>query len=380
VFPDPHGASPAAVPTAVARILDANENRAGEGLRTIEDYFRFACNQSELAARCKQLRHELTTVLALVPLHHRLLARDASRDVGRHVSTERERVRDSAEDVLRANFKRISQALRSLEEWTKTQHSPAASALEQLRYRVYELESEWAAKFASPQARLNQARLYVLVDGADTPAEFAVRIEQLVAAKVGIIQLRDKRLPDRELYHRASLLRERTSHTGTLCVINDRVDVAVAVGADGVHLGQEDLPPQSVRRILAPGMLLGISTHSLGQAHAAVAQGASYIGSGPTFPSRTKKFAQFPGLAFLEQVADTITIPVFAIGGISLENLAMVQETGVSRVAVSSAIWLSNSPRKAAESFLNGLASRSDRPATHYAPSHLDVSEEGNRQ
>lgn len=356
------------IPAAVARIVDANENRASEGLRTVEDYFRFACNEAKLAARCKHLRHELASILAQLPLPDRLLARDATSDVGRHISTPQEQVRESVEAVLRASFKRITQALRSLEEWTKTQHVTAAGALEQLRYQVYELESQWAAQCTGPRMRLQHARLYVLVDGADSESEFIDRITQLVEAEVEAIQLRDKRLSDRVLHARATKLRQVTVNSSTLFLVNDRVDIAVATGADGVHLGQDDLPPETVRRLLPSGMLLGISTHSIEQARRAVEARADYLGAGPTFPSRTKSFERFPGPAFLRQIAAEIKVPTFAIGGISLDNLSTVQQAGISRVAVSSSIWQAASVREAVIAFRRALFRSTDVPGSSPSP------------
>ena len=126
--------------------------------------------------------------------------------------------------------------------------------------------------------------------------------------------------------------------------MNDRPDLAVLSSTDGVHVGQEELSVQDVRRIVGPEMLVGLSTHTIEQARDAVLAGASYIGCGPTFPSGTKHFDSFPGLTFLREVAAEISLPAFAIGGITPENLREVLKSGMKRVAVGGAVTASKSP------------------------------------
>jgi thiamine-phosphate pyrophosphorylase len=177
----------------------------------------------------------------------------------------------------------------------------------------------------------------------------------LIDAGIGMIQLRDKSLDDRALIERARQLRQLTRGTTALAVINDRPDVAVAVAADGVHLGQEDLPVKTTRVIVGTQMLIGVSTHDIDQARAAVLEGANYLGAGPTFASQTKAFEDFAGLAYLKQVAAEIHLPVFAIGGISATNLPQVLATGIRRVAVGAAITAAREPASAAGTLLSML-------------------------
>jgi thiamine-phosphate pyrophosphorylase len=154
---------------------------------------------------------------------------------------------------------------------------------------------------------------------------------------------------------RARRLRQLTRGTPTLCIINDRSDIAAAVHADGVHLGQEDLGVKDARAIVGPRMLIGVSTHNIDQARAAVLDGANFLGAGPTFPSQTKKFEIFAGLDFLREVAAEIRLPTFAIGGITADNLPDVLATGISRVAVGAAVTAANNPGSAARSLLDIL-------------------------
>lgn len=203
---------------------------------------------------------------------------------------------------------------------------------------------------------LRDARLYVLLDGRDSCAGLAGLAQRLIDAGVDVLQLRDKRLPDRVLLERARLLRELTAGTGTLFIVNDRPDLAVLSQADGVHVGQDELTVADCRTIAGATRLVGVSTHSPAQARQAVADGADYIGCGPTFPSQTKAFDEFPGLEFLRVVQAEIGIPAFAIGGISGENLPRVLETGFRRIAVSSSVTATEEPAAAARSLRQLLA------------------------
>jgi len=319
------------------RILDAAFNRAAEGLRVVEDYLRFGLDDAHLTRLAKQLRHELATHAAALGSTEQARARDSGADVGRTISNHSERSRRTAEDVVAASFKRVEQALRSLEEYGKLRSNSVAALLEQLRYRTYTLEK---AALVTQQSsdRLAQSRLYVLLDGRADSAEFEATVQALVAGGVDLIQLRDKRLDDRDLLARAHLLRRLTSGGPTLAVINDRPDIAALSRADGVHVGQEELDVQDVRAIVGAKILVGVSTHSIEQARQAVLDGADYLGVGPTFPSTTKKFEAFAGLDFVRAVAAEIRLPAFAIGGIGPRNVAQVVAAGLRRVAVSSAI------------------------------------------
>jgi thiamine-phosphate pyrophosphorylase len=141
-----------------------------------------------------------------------------------------------------------------------------------------------------------------------------------------------------------------------LFIVNDRPDLAKLARADGVHVGQEELTVQEVRQIAGPEILVGVSTHDLHQARQAVLDGADYIGCGPTFPSETKPFDHFPGLDFLRQVAGEISLPAFAIGGITLQNLPQVLATGIRRVAVAGALAAADDLESAVAAWHSALA------------------------
>jgi len=339
----------------IVRLFDAAANRAREGLRVVEDYVRFVLNDSHLTARLKALRHDLTSAVSRVPMVHRLAARETQADVGTRLETPAERVRPDTTSVLAANFARLQEGLRSLEEFGKILDPPLASQLEQLRYQTYTLHRAVDITRTSLQ-RLARARLYVLVDGRASIKEFESLAGTLVGRGVHVVQLRDKRLDDRELLLRARRLRELTLGKDTLFIMNDRPDLAVLSGADGVHVGQEEVTVKDARTIVGPEALVGVSTHSVEQARAAVLDGANYIGVGPTFPSGTKHFDEFPGVELLRAVAAEIRLPAFAIGGITSENLTDVLATGISRVAVSGAVTTATEPGRMVSQLLAELA------------------------
>ena len=236
-----------------------------------------------------------------------------------------------------ASLKRTEQSLRSLEEYGKLVDEDFTSCCETLRYRLYTLEKAIDVGRVSKE-RLVGVTLCVLIEGGKTADEFERMVSTLVDAGVGMIQLRDKHRDDRELADRGRLLRKLTRSTNTLAIINDRADIAAAVQADGVHLGQEDLSLKDARAVVGTRMLVGVSTHNIEQARAAVLDGANYLGAGPTFPSRTKAFDDFAGLDFLRAIAAEIRLPTFAIGGIDAENLPEVLAAGIERVAVGGAV------------------------------------------
>ena len=337
------------------RILDANLNRCLEGLRVVEEHLRFAVEDAHLAAACKQLRHDVVQAMSPVETGRLHAARDAARDVGATIRAEGEYERADSWAVATASWKRVEQALRSLEEYVKLVAPGVATPLESLRYRSYTLERAVTLLRSSGQ-RLADARLYVLLAGGDSREQFAQLARAVVTGGADVVQLRDKQLADRELLHRARLLRTITRAQNVLMIVNDRPDLALLAGADGVHLGQQELPVKGARQILGTDALIGVSTHCLDQARQAVLDGANYLGCGPTFPSTTKTFREFPGLEYLHAVAGEIQLPAFAIGGIDVANIREVCRAGFFRVAVSGAITNAADPSTAASTIRAALA------------------------
>jgi thiamine-phosphate pyrophosphorylase len=352
---------PAAAGNAgIWRSIDASANRAGEALRVLEDVVRFALDDERLTALAKNLRHDLAGLLATGSLRFRAAARDVSGDVGAGIEAAAALRRASVADLVAANAARAGQALRSLAEAAAVVVPETAAGFERLRYRLYDLERD-ALAAASAHERLAGVNLCVLVDGRRDAAAFVSLVEALFEAGVRMIQLRDKALGVPALVERAraavAIARRRVAGTGKrpLVIVNDRADVAAAVGADGVHTGADDLPTTLARRVIGPGGLLGRTAHDLAEAHAAAGAGADYLGIGPCFPSATKAFGASAPRGFLEQVARTIALPSYAIGGITLDRLDELAALGIRRVAVGSAVTAAADPAAAARALIERL-------------------------
>jgi len=169
---------------------------------------------------------------------------------------------------------------------------------------------------------LRSMRLYVLLTQAHCRVPILEAAETIIRGGADVVQLREKDSSDRDLLRLAHVLRKMTHDAGVGFILNDRPDLAVTADADGVHLGQEDLPPDAARRILLPHQVLGISTHSLDQAVRARDAGTDYIGVGPVFPTATRGYEQGVGLDYIRAAATAVELPLVAIGGIRPENVA----------------------------------------------------------
>ena len=197
-------------------------------------------------------------------------------------------------------------------------------------------------------------RLYVILDRtAARGRDLGTVLDGALAGGCRLFQLREKEWPSGRLLPLAERLRARCRHAGATFIVNDRVDLALAVDADGVHLGQEDLPPGVARPLLRPGMLLGLSTHSEAQAQAAQAAGADYIAVGAMFPTGTKPDFELVGPGLLRKLRGQIRVPLIGIGGITLDNVAEVIRAGADGVAVISAVCGAPDPEAATRRFLD---------------------------
>jgi thiamine-phosphate pyrophosphorylase len=332
----------------LGRILDASVNRAREGLRVVEDYVRFVLDDPGLTRRLKDMRHRLAEAERGLDAHLLLGSRDTREDVGTHIMTPSEQIRENPRAVLAANFKRIAEAMRSLEEYGKLVDIWLAGRFEVLRYDIYTLEKLTMTAVAAHRG-LGSAKLMVLVGGLPTLGELTWLVSEALAGGADVIQYREKGMADGELLRRARELRVLTAQAGVPLIMNDRIDVGRLAGCDGVHLGQEDLSIRDARRIMGPTSHIGVSTHDRAQLDAAILAGAGYLGVGPVFPSPTKEFSEpeLAGLAYVGLAATTTTLPWFAIGGINEQNLDRVLDAGATRIAVSAAVSRADSPRRA---------------------------------
>ena len=336
---------------SLLRILDANTNRAREALRVMEDAARFLLNDANLSASLKQLRHDLAKTMAQV---NRLEQhRDTPGDVGTTIFTEAEQSRQGAGAVALAAGKRLSEALRAIEEYLKpTPTCHLAPVIEQLRYRGYELERQ--LNVAMAHGRPRQWQLCLLLTESLCLHPWQKVLEQAIAGGVDCVQVREKNMDAQPLKQRVEQVVAIARPHGVSVIVNDRPDVAMAAQADGVHLGQHDLPLSDVRKLVGHQLLVGISTSTLDQARAAMQSGADYCGLGPMYPTTTvDNKPHVVGLAYLKAFVQTFPdMPHLAIGGIDSTRAAALQLAGAQGLAVSRAICAADDPTSACQHLL----------------------------
>jgi thiamine-phosphate pyrophosphorylase len=197
---------------------------------------------------------------------------------------------------------------------------------------------------------------YVILDRSATGGRnLEILLEAVLAGGSRMLQLREKEWPSGRIFPLAQRLLGQCRRAGATFIVNDRVDLALALGADGVHLGQDDLPPAAARPLLRPGMILGLSTHSREQARAAQAAGADYVAVGSIFPTGTKPDFQLVGPGLIRELRGEIKAPIVGIGGITPDNVADVIRAGADGVAVISAVGAAPDPEGATRRLIDAI-------------------------
>lgn len=333
------------------RILDANLNRATEAARILEEIARFLLEDKDLAEKLKNIRHRINSVQES-SYNDYLEARDTENDVGVDIKNTDKRI--DVENIFKANIKRLQQALRTLAEYS-VENKEHTALFEKLRYTSYTLEKIMWEKLAANKSTIEDKKLYLVTnsDKFSSEDEFLNAVASALQGGVDILQLREKNMPAKKILELGRKVKQLCSEYGTTFIINDRVDIAAILEADGVHLGQDDLDIKSAREILGDKCIVGISTHAPEQALKAVQDGADYIGVGPVFATPTKEGRIPVGLDYVKWASENIDLPAFAIGGIDEVNVEEVINAGAKRIAVVRAIINAKSPQKAAEDFLD---------------------------
>jgi thiamine-phosphate pyrophosphorylase len=330
----------------VYRILDANLDRAREGLRTIEEWCRFGLNNSELAGECKKERQEI----AHWHTAQIRAARDTLGDLGTELTHPQEEKRTNIQSVLQANFCRVQEALRVVEEYSKLYNPNMGKAFKQMRYRVYTLESTLMGH--QRHQLLWRSRLYLVTSPSEKLLE---TVEAALKGGLTLVQYRNKTADDNFRLEQAKKLRQLCSLYGAIFIVNDRVDLALAVDADGVHLGQQDMPITIARQLLGPQRLIGNSTTNSEEMQRAIADGADYVGVGPVYETPTKEGKAAAGLEYVRYAAKNCPLPWFAIGGIDPNNVNDVIDAGAKRVSVVRSIMQAEQPTLVTQYFLSQL-------------------------
>ncbi len=345
--------------STVLRIIDANLNRAAEGLRFMEELARLALNDASLSERLKRIRHEL--VSADWSFNCRLLwARDAGGDVGIDINVAEKEEKELGVLVV-ANARRVQEALRVLEEIAKVKGDDLPLDSEKIkhsRFDAYTIERELCGRLMRQEKVKLISGLYAIIDTQALRGRRHLEVaRQVIQGGARIIQLRDKIQHKGDILPVARELRELCAEKGVLFIMNDYLDLALLVGADGLHIGQEDLPAREARRLLPGDKILGVSTRRVEQAVLAAEEGADYIGCGAIYPTSSREGSVTVGLEPLRQIKQAVSLPVVAIGGIKGENLSAVVAAGADAVAVISAILGAESPELATQELVKQMES-----------------------
>lgn len=340
----------------IERIIDANLNRAGEGLHLLEEVARLVLDDAALTQNLKTIRHEI--LRGDWGFNRRLVqSRDAESDVGFDIELENE-PRELPVAVV-ANSRRVQEALRILEEMAKlpeTAPEMEAAKFKKARFALYAIEQELLGRLTRLDKLNGLAGLYAILDiQALGKRKYLKVAQEMIKGGASTIQLRDKFTPRAELLNVALELRKLCAEKGILFIVNDYLDIALAANADGLHLGQEDLPLSIARKLLPADMMLGGSVNTVEQAKAAEAAGADYIAVGAMYPTPSKEKPRLVGVERLKQVRGVLGRPMVAIGGINKDNAGEVAANGADAVAVIGALMNAKDIAEAARNLIKSF-------------------------
>lgn len=323
-------------------VMDANLNRALEGIRVCEDIFRFIF-QSSMSSEFKEMRHSLLTAALEIFGNSLTVSRNVSLDSQKFIDTESENMRTGYEDLFSANIRRACEAVRVMEEFSKTIPSQAGNPFQNIRFSLYDLEQRSLAVIRKTYLldRFSYS-LYGILDSAFVGSNNMAESAEIMAGEgCGIIQLRMKNSSSGEFLKTAEAVSGICSRNGVVFIVNDRPDIALLSNASGLHLGQDDLSPERAGEILKNNMITGISTHSISEAEEAYDSSADYIAIGPVFETSSKSGEVLPGIGMeiVKKISSASRKPLVAIGGISKENITHLIEAGCRCAAVISALY-----------------------------------------
>ena len=340
----------------IMRVIDASLNRVSEGLRVLEEIARLVLNDEILTQQLKTIRHELT--VADAAQNQQLLeARDAENDIGADMVVPGEGQEKELRNILVANARRVQESLRTLEELAKVPGKSVGldtDKFRQARFRLYTIERKLLSRLLRQEKVKLVSGLYVIIDTQALRGREPVEItRQVIRGGARVIQLRDKTLGKKELLGVARRMKDLCAEYNILFIINDHLDLALAIGADGLHLGQEDLPFDVARKPMPIDMLLGCTTTTVAQALAAWSEGADYIAVGSIYPTLSKEHVEVVGLKRLRHIKQAVPLPLIAIGGITRDNALEVIRAGADSICVISAVLGPEPPEEATRQMAN---------------------------
>ena len=335
----------------IDQIIDANLDRAREGLRVLEDWSRFGLRREDLVKKIKNFRH----ILAKYHLKKYKLARNYQPDICMGFSHPEQQKRVKTEDIIGSNSARVQEALRVIEEFARNRHNELALSASNIRYETYQLEI-YLLKQNSKLSRIKKLldnNLYFITSNKSNLIE---QVQMMLESGVRLIQHRFKNGSDIDNINIAIKLKKLCLEYDALFIVNDRIDIALASDADGVHLGQEDLKINYAKKLLGPSKIIGISANNELDVNKALKAGSDYLGVGPVFKTSTKKDKVPLGIEQIKLITKDISIPWFAIGGITSQNISLLKESDIKKVAIISELNSSVNAREKAIMIIKTLS------------------------
>ena len=334
-----------------SQIIDANLDRAREGLRVLEDWARFALGKEDLVVRIKNFRQ----ILGKNHLEIYKISRNHIEDQCKGLSHVEQNNKKSPSKIISSNSARVQEALRVIEEFSRNHNNKLSKIASEIRYEIYSLEIELLNFNTLERSKsiISENNLYLITDNRENLLEI---IEKILLGGVKIIQHRFKDGKDKDNLKKAIAINYLCKKYNSLFIVNDRVDIALASKADGVHLGQDDIDIKTARKLMGSSKIIGVSANNSADITYAIKNGCDYIGVGPVFQTLTKKNKEPLGIEKIKALTKDIQIPWFAIGGINKVNISSLKNHGINKVAVVSGLLNSKDPKKEAIIILKELS------------------------
>ena len=282
-------------------------------------------------------------------------SRNHIEDVCKGLTHQEQNKRKTPEQIISSNAGRVQEALRVIEEFSRLHNHKLSKIASEIRYEVYSLEIDLLSlsNRKSSEEILKENNLYVITDQKENLLKI---IEEVLIAGVRIIQYRFKTGTDKDHLQEAIQIKNLCNKYDSLLIINDRVDIALASDADGIHLGQDDLDLKTARKLLGYSKIIGISANNEIDISNALRDGCDYIGIGPVFETSTKKDKKPLGIERIKTLTKDLNIPWFAIGGVTKNNISYLKSNGFKKVALVSQLMNSEDPKGDAIMILKELS------------------------
>jgi thiamine-phosphate pyrophosphorylase len=320
------------------RIIDVNLNRLDESLKMIEDVARFYFADRDLLSRTRRIRRCFLDLKRSLPMEAVIGARQSHLDPGRKAAFDSKERKNITATII-SNLSRAKEAARTLEEALKTFDVRLSNRMKEIRFLTYDLERDMVVRLE----KKFDPYLHAIIDEQYLPSHNIERVVKTLANNgATMIQIRITSLSDRDFLGIAGKIGNAIGKTDVKFIINNRPDIALACNAHGVHLGQDDMPPASARRIMGDMAIIGVSAHNLREAKKAEKDGADYLGVGAIYPTVTKTDARVCGLQILKAICREVKIPVIGIGGVNDKNYRSVIRAGAAGIAVASYLFEGN--------------------------------------